>query len=77
MNLIEVKHKDRCVFFKKPDSITMLLKQFISTAPRSFSYNNIQGSESDNPIQVEDENDDPSNDSDGIDKDDLVVKRLR
>ena len=30
-NLLEVKNEDRCVFFTKADSITMLLKQLIST----------------------------------------------
>ena len=74
-NLLEVKNQDRSVFFTKAESTTMLLKQLISTAPRSFSYNNIQGSDSSNAIELEDNNKDY--DLNTMSKDELVAKRIQ
>ena len=77
MNLLEVKQEDRCVFFNKPGTIAALLNQFISTTPRAFSYNNMQGSDKDTPIEIEEEVGGDNDNNNGAGNVDSVVKRLQ
>ena len=74
-NLLGVKIEDRCVFYNKADSITTLLKQLISTAPRSFTYNNISGSESEHAIMIDDKAD--NNKAPSINHDDIVAQKMQ
>ena len=53
----------------------MLLKQLISAASQNFQCNNMHGAESDNAIELEDDNE--SNDADGIDKDEIAFNKIK
>lgn len=74
-NLLEVRDEDKSVFCKKPQSIAMLLKQLISAASKNFQHNSMHGTESDDAIELED--DDESNDVNGIDKDEIVFNKIK
>ena len=67
--------KTATCFFTKVDSIAILLKQLTSTAPKSFSYNNIYGAESDNAIEIEDEGN--GNEISSNNQDDLVAQKIK
>ena len=55
----------------------MLLEQLISTASRTFQYNNIYGSESNNAIELDEETEQNDNEPSKLDKDELVIKKLQ
>lgn len=77
LDLIDVKDEDKSAFFKKPTSIAMFIKQLISTASRTFKHNNIFGSESENAIELDDESEQEDNETNKLDKDELVIKKLQ
>ena len=47
----------------------------MSTVPKSFSYNNIHGAESDNAIEIEDEGN--GNEISSNNQDDLVTQKIK
>jgi hypothetical protein len=73
-DLLDVKMEDRSVFYTKATSINMLLRQLISTASRNFEYNNIQGSDSETAIEIDDDEDNDNVST--VDNVDLVVKKI-
>ena len=72
--LLKVKTEDKCVFYNKAESITTLLKQLTSTAPRSFTYNSISGAQSDDAILMNDE--DSDNELPPVNPDELVARKI-
>ena len=75
-DLLEVQNPDRCVFMTKAYSITTLLKQLISTAPRKFSYNNISGSSEENAIEADKDTEEDDKVDDDKNKEDITIKKL-
>ena len=72
--LLKIKTEDKCVFYNKAESITMLLKQLISAAPWSFTCNSISRTQSDDAILINDE--DSDNELLSINRDELVAQKI-